>query len=172
MKVRITTMSYQETKTGASIFSGALILTAYCLYAFNPSRLAAIAPGDLKAWASTMLIFIAIGIGAIIVIQIVFHILFSISLAVRTKIENQHGDDKEIERAIDNEMVEDERDRQIELKSMRIGFAVAGIGFVGALLALVFNYSPVVMLNILYLSFFTGSLLEGAGQLYYYRRGG
>jgi uncharacterized membrane protein len=117
-----------------------------------------------------MLIFIAIGIGATIVIQIVFHIFFSISLAVRSKIENQQSDDKEIERTINREMVEDERDKQIELKSMRIGFAVAGIGFVGALLSLVFNYSPVVMLNILYLSFFVGSLLEGAGQMYYYRR--
>jgi uncharacterized membrane protein len=165
-------MSYQETKTGASIFSGVLILAAYCIYAFNPTRLAAISAGDLKPWASTMLIFIAIGIGATIVIQIVFHILFSISLAVRTKIENQESDDKEIERTINREMVEDERDQQIELKSMRIGFAVAGIGFVSALLSLVFNYTPAVMLNILYLSFFVGSLLEGVGQLYYYRKGG
>jgi uncharacterized membrane protein len=164
-------MSYQEAKTGASIFSGILILSAYCIYAFNPSRLEAIPSGDLKPWASTMLIFIAIGIGAAIVIQIVFHILFSISLAVRTKIENQQSNDKEIERAINLEMVEDERDKQIELKSMRIGFAVAGIGFVCALLSLVFNYTPAVMLNILYLSFFVGSLLEGAGQLYYYRKG-
>lgn len=164
-------MSYQEKRTGASIFSGVLILAAYCIYAFNPSRLAAITPGDLKPWASTMLIFIAIGIGATIVIQIVFHILMSISLAVQTKIKNQEADDKEIQRTIDREMVEDERDKQIELKAMRFGFAVAGIGFVSALLSLVFNYSPVVMLNILYLSFFVGSLLEGVGQFYYYRKG-
>lgn len=164
-------MSYQETRTGVSIFSGVLILAAYCIYAFNPSRLAAIPPSDLKSWAGTMLIFIAIGIGAAIVIQILFHILFSISLAVRSKIENQQSDDEDIERSIKREIVEDERDKQIELKSMRIGFTVAGIGFVSALLSLVFNYSPVVMLNILYLSFMVGSLLEGAGQLYYYRRG-
>jgi uncharacterized membrane protein len=165
-------MSYQETRTGASIFSGALILAAYCIYAFNPARLATLAPDDLKPWATTMLIFIAIGIGAAIVIQIVFHILYSIGLAVRSKIEDQHSDDQEIERSIKREMVEDERDRQIELKSMRIGFIVAGIGFVGGLFSLVFNYSPVVMLNILYLSFMIGSLLEGAGRLFYYRRGG
>ncbi len=165
-------MSYQETRTGASIFAGILILAAYCIYAFNPSRLAAIPTGDLKPWATTMLIFIAVGIGVTIVLQIVFHIFYSISLAVRSKIENQQSDDKDIERTINREMVEDERDRQIELKSMRIGFFVAGIGFVGALLSLVFDYSQVVMLNILYLSFMTGSLLEGAGQLYYYRRGG
>lgn len=165
-------MSYQETKTGASIFSGGLILAAYCLYAFNPSRLAAIPPGDLKPWASTMLVFIGIGIAVTIVIQIVFHILFAVSVAVRSKIENQQSDDKEIEKNIDGEMVEDERDRLIELKSMRIGLAVAGIGFVGGLLSLLFNHPAAVMLNIMYLSFYIGTLLEGAGQLYYYRKGG
>jgi hypothetical protein len=164
-------MSYQEAKTGASIFSGALILAAYCIYAFNPARLAAIPPGDLKPWASTMLIFIGIGIVVTIVIQIVFHILFSIALAVVAKIQNQEADDKEIGRTIDREMVEDERDRQIELKSMRIGFIIAGVGFVSALFSLVFNYPPAVMLNIMYLSFFAGSLLEGVGQIYYYRKG-
>jgi uncharacterized membrane protein len=165
-------MSYQETRTSTTIFSGILILAAYCIYAFNPSRLAAIAPGDLKPWAATMLIFIAIGIAATIVIQIVFHILFSISLAVKSTIENQESDDKEIDRRIKREMVEDERDKQIELKSLRFGMAAAGIGFIGALLSLVFNYPPAVMLNILFLSFLVGSLLEGVGQLYYYRRGG
>lgn len=164
-------MSYQEKRTVTSIFSGILILTAYCIYAFSPTRLAALPAGDLKPWASTMLIFIAIGIGATIVIQIVFHILLSIALAVQTKIENMQSDDKEIERTINREMIEDERDKQITLKSMRIGFIIAGIGFVAALLSLVFSYSPIVMLNILYLSFSVGSLLEGAGQLYYYRRG-
>jgi uncharacterized membrane protein len=164
-------MSYQEKRTGASIFSGILILAAYCIFAFNPTRLASLTPGDLKPWATSMLVFIAIGIAATIAIQIVFHILFSITLAIQTKMVDQQSDDKEIDKAIRREMVEDERDKQIELKSSRIGFYVAGTGFVAALLALVFNYSPVVMLNILYLSFSVGSVLEGAGQLYYYRKG-
>lgn len=165
-------MSYQETKTGASIFSGIVTLAAYCLYAFSPARLAAISPGDLKPWASLMLIFIGIGIVAAIIIQIVFHIFFAVSVAVRSKIEDQHSDDKEIEKTINREMIEDERDRQIDLKSTRIGFIVAGIGFGGGLLALILNYSPAVMLNIMYLSYSVGALLEGAGQLYYYRKGG
>jgi len=164
-------MSYKEKSTLASILSGILILGAYCLYAFQPSRLAALPPGDLKPWAVTMLVFIGIGIGVTIVIQIVFHILLSVGLAVKAAVENQQNADQEIERSLKREMVEDERDKQIELKSMRIGFIVAGIGFVTALLSLVFYGSAVAMLNIMYLSFSVGSLLEGAGQLYYYRRG-
>jgi len=169
-------MTYQETRTGANILAGLIILIAYCLHAFNPARMATLPQGDLKPWAITMLIFIGISIVATIVIQIVFHILFSISLAVRSKIENRNRDDNEIERDIErnikSEMVEDERDRMVDLKSTRIGFIVAGAGFMSALLSLVFNASPVVMLNIMYVSFFTGSLLEGLGRIYYYRKGG
>jgi hypothetical protein len=68
-------------------------------------------------------------------------------------------------------MVEDEMDKLIELKSNRVGFFMAGIGFVAALVALVLNYSPVVMLNILFIAFSIGSLAEGFTQLFYYRRG-
>ena len=164
-------MSYQEKRTLASITSGALILAAYCLYSFNPTRLASIAAGTLKPWATTMLIFIGIGIGVTIVIQIIFHILLSISIAIREKMQNMQADDKVIEKNIKSEMVEDERDKMIELKSNRVGFGLAGFGFIAALLALMFNYSPVVMLNILFISFSCGSICEGFTQLYFYRKG-
>jgi hypothetical protein len=59
----------------------------------------------------------------------------------------------------------------VELKAMRVGFVFAGIGFVSALLSLVLNYSPMVMLNILFISFSGGSIIEGFTQLYYYRKG-
>lgn len=164
-------MSYQEKRTLASITSGALILAAYCLYSFNPARLASIAAGSLKPWATTMLVFISIGIGFTIIIQIVFHILLSISIAIREKMQNMQADDKDIEKNIKSEMVEDERDKMIELKSNRVGFALAGFGFIAALLSLVFNYSAVVMLNILFISFSFGSICEGFTQLYFYRKG-
>jgi len=57
------------------------------------------------------------------------------------------------------------------LKSMRLAFVLAGIGFIAALVFLVLNYSPIVMLNILFFSFCVGSLFEGFTQLYFYRRG-
>lgn len=165
------TMSYQEKRTLASITSGALILAAYCLYSFNPTRLASIAAGALKPWATTMLIFIGIGIAVTIVIQIVFHILFAISVTIQKKIQNMDYDEKEIDKTLKVEMIEDERDKMIELKSNRVSFGIAGFGFIAALLALVFNYSPVVMLNLLFISFSFGSICEGFTQLYFYRKG-
>ena len=164
-------MSYQEKKTITSILTGVLVLAAYCIYAFGKHQPGTSNSSDLKFWAITMLIFIGIGIAATIVIQIVFHILLSISIAVKGKIQNQDLDDKEIEKQIDAEMVEDEMDKLIELKSNQIGFILAGIGFVAGLVTLAFNYSPAVMLNILFISFSAGSLLEGFVQLYYYRKG-
>jgi hypothetical protein len=164
-------MSYQEKRTITSIVTGALILAAYCIYAFGKYQAGAAAAGDLKFWATTMLIFIGIGIVATIAIQIIFHILLSIAIAVKEKVRDANCDEKEIDRSISVEMVEDERDKLIELKSMWVGISLAGFGFIAALVSLVLNYAPMVMLNIMFISFSAGSILEGFVQLFFYRRG-
>ena len=160
-------MSYQEKKTYISMFMGVLILVAYCIYAFGKFQAGAVDLNDLKFFASTMMIFIGIGIVAMIVLQILFHIALSVSVAVK---ENCR-DDKKIEKAIAATMVEDEMDKLIELKSGTIGFAVVGVGFIAGLITLLFNSPPAVMLNILFLSFGVGSLAGGAMSIYYYRKG-
>jgi len=146
-------------------------LGAYCTYVYGKYQSGAIAADDLKFWAGAMLMFIGIGIVAGIAIQIVFHILLSVAIAVQEKVRNGMCDDEDIEKTIGAEMITDEMDKLIELKSMRIGFSVAGIGFVAALVSLILNYSPAVMINIMFLSFSVGSLLEGFTQLYFYRKG-
>lgn len=164
-------MSYQEKRTTVSIVTGVLILAGYFSYALGKVQAGAVVPGDLKFWASTILIFIGIGIVATIIIQIVFHILLSIAIAVQKTIENENIGDKEIERSVGAEIVEDEMDKLIQLKSVRTGYFFAGFGFVIALLSLILNYTPVVMLNILFVSFIAGSIFEGFTQLYYYKKG-
>lgn len=164
-------MSYQEKKTLVSIFTGLVLLAAYCIYAFGKVQSGMVSPDDMKFWATTILIFIGIGIAASIVIQIIFHILLSIALSVKQQVKNNKCDDKKIEKEIELEMVEDEMDKLIELKATQVGFVIAGIGFIGAMVSLVLNYSSAVMLNILFLSFGVGSMMEGLAQLYYYRKG-
>lgn len=164
-------MSYQEKRTLASMLTGILIIAAYCIYAFGKYQSGAVAENDIKFWAITMLVFIGIGVVAAIVIQIIFHILLSIAMAVKEQVQTGKCDDKELEKNIELEMVTDEMDKLIELKSMRVGFAVAGIGFVAGLGAVILNYSPAVMMNILFLAFSAGSLFEGFAQIYFYRRG-
>lgn len=62
-------------------------------------------------------------------------------------------------------------DKLVELKSMRVGFIAAGIGFVLGLVAILFNHPASVMMNIIFISFSLGSLCEGFMQLYYYKKG-
>ena len=132
-------MSYQEKRTITNIFTGVIILIAYCIYAFGRYQSGMVESGDLKFWASTMLIFIGIGIVVTIIIQIVFHILLSVSIAVQKKIQDSNFDENEIEKSIKAEMVEDEMGKLIGLKSERIGYITVGVGFVLGLLAIVFN---------------------------------
>lgn len=164
-------MSYQEKRVLVSVLTGAALMAAYGFNAFGKYRAGLTAPEDLKLWALTMLQYIGIGIAAAIIIQIVFHILISVAIAAKESLRNEKCDDDQIKRAIALEMVEDEMDKLIELKSMRIGFAVAGGGFMIALVTLVLGYTPVLMLNILFAAFSVGSMLEGLTQLYYYRKG-
>ena len=162
-------MSYQEKKTIVSIVSGVLLLAAYYLYIFSKSASGNL--DNLKFWATSMLVFIGIAVVALIIIQIVFHILLSVAMAVKQKLEDESCDDKAVENSIEQEMVEDERDKLIELKANKIGYALAGAGFLGGLVALALGASAVVMLNILFLSSGAGGIAEGLVQLRFYRRG-
>ena len=161
-------MFYQEKKTLVSIITEILLLVAYLIYASNKfsSNM-----DNLKLWATTMLVFIGIGILASIIIQIVFHILLSISIAVKTQIEKGKCDDLEIEKRVELEIIEDEMDKLIESKAMRFGFVTTSIGFLLALVSLVLNYPPVVMINILFCFFCLSAIISGISQLYLYRRG-
>jgi hypothetical protein len=157
-------MSYNSKKTIASIITGVLIVTSYIIYALSDCSPA---PEDLKSWATAMLVFIGIGVAAVIIIQIIFHIALSISIAVKEQGQN----DKTVERIIASTVVEDERDKLISLKSSHIGSVFAGIGFVVALVALTFGTSVVTALHILFGTFSGGSLAEGIVSVYFYERG-
>lgn len=160
-------MSYQEKRTITSIVSGILILITYCIYAFNKNQIGMVDPDNLKFWASTMLKFIGIGIIAIIIIQIIFHILYAVSIAVKER----NYDEKDIEKKIEMSFVEDEMDKLIELKSSRVGYIFIGMGFILGLISIVLDYEIAIMLNIIFLSCLIGTIMGGFLSLYYYKKG-
>ncbi|MBN1775832.1 MAG: hypothetical protein JW817_05135 [Clostridiales bacterium] len=164
-------MSYPEKKAIVSTLAGIAVLVAYCIYVNGKVKAGEAASDDLKFWAGSMLLFIVIGIAASIVIQIIFHILLSVSITVREQVQTGKSDNKQIERKIAVEMVEDEMNKLVELKSMRIGYIVAGFGLVAALIYARLGFPLAVMMNIMFISFCAGSLLDGISQLYFYRRG-
>jgi len=162
-------MSYQEKKTLLSIITSVLLMVSYSIYAFGKAGMAHI--NDLQFWAKTILIFIGIGIVALIILQIVFHILMAISKAIRAKLSENEVDEAEIERSMKIETAEDEMDKMIEMKSNRYGYTIMGLGFMAGLIAIAFGASAVAMLNILYFSTWTGSIIEALMQIRYYRKG-
>lgn len=162
-------MSYQEKKTIVSMTIGVLILAAYGIYALGKAGMEH--ANDLQFWARTILVFIGIGIVALIIVQIVFHILLAVTKAVQQKLKCESIDDKKIEQSIEREMVEDEMDQLIELKANRIGYSIMGAGFAAGLIAIAFGASGVALLNILFLSTWVGSFVEAIMQIRYYRRG-
>ncbi len=168
-------MNYHEKKTIVTSIVGLAVSISYFIFAIIKYNESSPESLTLKFWAARILIFIGIGVVAIIVVLILFNIFYSIYLAYKLKTEDPKLSDKEIENQISQivktNTLEDEMAKLIELKSMRIGFAFAGFGFVLALVSLLLDFSPVIMLNILFLSFSLGSALEGFAQLYYYKRG-
>jgi len=162
-------MSYPEKRTVVSVVSGVLLMVAYCIYAY--AKLGFTNLTDLKPWATTMLVFIGIGIVVMIIIQIVFHILLSMGIALKEKIRDESIDDKKIESTIASEMIEDEMDKLIELKANKIGYSFVGFGFVAGLITLAFGLPAAIMLNVLFLASMLGSIVEGLIQLRYYRKG-
>lgn len=164
-------MSYQEKQTIISIVLGVFILAAYFIYAFLKHQAGDIASNDIKSWAIIMLIFIGILIIASIIIQVIFHILLSIGVAVKEKIKNEQCNENDIKKSISAEIITDEMDKLIGLKSIIVAFIITGVGFICALFTQVLNYSPVVMLNTMFLSFGAGYIFEGLTKIYYYRKG-
>ena len=157
-------MSYTSKRTIVSMLAGVLVIAAYVIYALGASSPA---PDNLKSWSVVMLIFIGIGVAANVVIQILFHILFAIGVAVRER----ESSDSEIEREIAASVVEDERDRLIGLKSARVGYAVTGSGVVIALAALALGNTAVLALHIIIGACAVGSIFEGCAGVYFHERG-
>jgi len=164
-------MSYPEKRAITSIITGAIVLAAYCIEAFGIYQSGAVAASDLRSWSFIMLKYLGIMIVAVIFIQIVFHIVLSILITVGVTIREGKTSEKEISRKIESEMVEDERDKLIGLKSNMVGFILVGFGFLSGLITLSLGSSPVLMLNIMFITFSAGSLVEGFTQLYLYRKG-
>jgi hypothetical protein len=168
-------MTYHEKRMIVTSFIGIAVSISYIIFAITTYQSGSAQSLTLRFWAEWILIFIGIGVVAMIIGTILFSIIYPITISIKLKLEHKDMTDdelkKQVESMIKTDMVEDEMGKLIELKSMRIGFAFAGVGFVLSLISLLLNYSPIVMIHIIFLSFSIGSVLEGLASLYYYKKG-
>jgi ABC-type multidrug transport system permease subunit len=157
-------MTYNSKKSIISTVFAIILIVAYIIYALSEKSPAM---DNLKAWARLMLIFIGIGIVCLIIIQMIFHIVLAVGIAVKEK----GHEDKTVKRILSSSMFEDERDRLISLKSSHVGYICVGIGFIASLIALVLGMTSVVALHILFGAFAGGSIIEGILNVYFNEKG-
>jgi hypothetical protein len=157
-------MAYNSKKNIVSLVAGVLTVAAYIIYICTAK---APAQEDIAAWAKLMLVFIGIGVGAGIVVQILFHIVYAVGIAAK---ENDN-DGAKTEKIIKASMIEDERDKLIELKTSRIGYICAGFGLMIALFTLAGGAPVVFALHIVVGATAAGSLVEGCAGIFFHERG-
>jgi uncharacterized membrane protein len=146
-------MSYHEKRSIVNIISTILITGSYFWYILQNEPTANMNTDELlKFWATSLLYLIPVSIVA----KIVIHIVFAIFNAITTR---------------EDVPKKDERDKLIELKSVRNSNYMFGFGFMLAMIAIALNGSVTLMFAILIIGGMCSEIFDNATQLYFYRKG-
>ncbi|MBE0661370.1 MAG: hypothetical protein IH597_02795 [Bacteroidales bacterium] len=147
-------MDVKEKRILISLVSSVLIMVFYAWYVYsryiagNPDIL-----NDFSFWGKSFLILIPVAIGTQIIIQIVFAIYI-------------HTTSKD-----EIDPIEDERDKLIELKAIKISHYIFIVGFMLAMGSLSLGWQPWMMFVVLISSGFIASVVNEIARLYFYRKG-
>jgi hypothetical protein len=147
-------MDVKEKRILISLVSSVLIMGFYAWYVYsryiagNPEIL-----NDFSFWGKSFLILIPVAIITQIIIQIVFTIYI-------------HATSNE-----EIDPIEDERDKLIELKAIKISHYIFITGFALAMGSLTLRMQPWVMFVVLISSGFVATVVNEVARLYFYRKG-
>lgn len=151
-------MSYQEQRSIVTMVSGIAILAIFLsrviprYHALDPGIL-----GDgfaLLRWAATaMLVFIGVSIVGRIIILILHSIVYTAASGEQPPSRD------------------DERDRQIQLKTDQISQTIFILGFVASLIVVLTGAGPVAMLLYIALGGLLAELVSESARIIFYRRG-
>ena len=149
-------MSYQEKNITVSLVSTLLILGYYLANVFQMYQDGGlVAVRVFRLWA----IVIVAGIIVNIVSSILTNIVLSIVHAIKTRMEEEER------------FIEDERDKLIGLKGMRVSYIAFSIGVLLAMLTFVFGQPPLVMFSLIIFFSLVAEIIGDISQIYRYRRG-
>ena len=147
-------MSYHERRAIVSIISTILINATYFGYMSQRYPDASdFSPEVFQFWGQAILILIPVSVVAKIIITIVFSIINTVA--------TNEGEPSFM----------DERDKVIELKSVRIGLYLFALGFIAAMAAVALKQPPATMFIILLSGGLLSDVISDFAQFYYYRRG-
>ena len=152
-------MSYQESKSLTNILSTIIVTGVYALIVYQRYLNGAVDTTDVfRFWAITILIFIPISVVARIVIMIIFTI-------INTVVQTAKGEEA------DNVDFVDERDKLIELKTMRISLMIFALGFILALVTQVTNMSNHMFFITIIIFGVISDIASEVITIFYYRKG-
>lgn len=157
-------MTRNSKRSIIDIATTIIVVLAYIYYVTN---IHAPEASNLKAWALLILSFIGLCIIALILIQIAFHIIYAIGVSIKEK----DTDDENINSIVSDSMVEDEMDKLISLKSIKVSYFFAGLAFVLALISLAVGFSVITAIHIVLSGFVLGNIIEGCFTIYHYEIG-
>lgn len=148
-------MSYQEKRSIVYLTSTILIIALYLVYvlriypevSFNSTT-------DFSFWGKTILLLFA----AMVVINIINHLVFRVINAIATKEEPCVT-------------IEDELDKLVELRAIRNSNGVFMIGFMVSIGTLALGMPAYIMFNMFVASLFASSIIWSSSQLFFYRKG-
>ncbi len=147
-------MGHHEKQSIVSIIGSVLVIGFYSLYVYrNYIQTDMELLNDFQFWGKSFLYLIPVAI----VVQIVIQILFAIANRIITR--------------EDIPDITDERDKLIELKSIRISHWIFILGFMLAMGSLAMGMKPYVMFLTLISSGFLASLASEVAKIIYYRTG-
>ena len=147
-------MSIQEKQVILSLVNTVLVLLVYSLWIYNRHlSVTQEVINDFTFWGKAFIILVPVTI----VVQIVMHILFHIVNAIiyRENVPDQT----------------DERDKLIELKSIRISHWIFILGFFLAMGSQALSMQPWVMFVLLISFGFLAGMASDIAKIIYYRRG-
>lgn len=148
-------MSYNEKNNLLTLITSLLIMGTYFWRMYNMWI-----GGELDGEAANAIMGQSVLwlILASIIVNIIAHIIFAIVHAAITRDENPSH-------------LVDERDRLIELKGLRVGYYILGVGFVTSMIVLAMGYPSILVFNLIVLSFALAGFAENITRITMYRLG-
>jgi hypothetical protein len=149
-------MSYRETNISVSLVSSLLVLGYYLVNWLQMYQEEGLVSSEVfRLWA--------IVIVATIILNILGNILTSIVLSIAHAIKTQTNEEPHF--------IEDERDKLIELKGVRVSYIAFSIGVFLSMLTFVFGQPALVMFSLIIFFSVTAEIIGDIWQFSYYRRG-
>lgn len=147
-------MSYQEKRSIANVMSSLLVVTIYGFFVFRRLQDGGMAQlNDFAFWGRVFLLLVPLTIATHIVVMILFTIFYQVTT-------NEEGPS-----------FSDERDKLIELKSLKNSHWVFALAFFLAMASQAVGMPPFVMFLMFILGGTVSEVVEGVSQLVLYRKG-